>query len=69
MDEKEKKLPLPNLEEIVQRRAFWACVVIVCAFSVLSVRLVILGVVKHDKLAGEASMYHIRKQTLPSPRL
>ncbi|MEM7015564.1 MAG: hypothetical protein AAF585_29240, partial [Verrucomicrobiota bacterium] len=67
-EQKETRALIPNIEEIMQKRAFWACVILVCAFSVLSIRLVVLGVVKHDKLSSEAAQYHIRRQPLPSKR-
>ncbi|MFT5471080.1 MAG: cell division protein FtsI/penicillin-binding protein 2 [Verrucomicrobiales bacterium] len=55
-------------EGLVQSRTFWVCVVAVCAFSLLSARLIDLHVIKHDELAKTASKFHVRKEQLPSQR-
>lgn len=55
-------------EAIIQRRTFWACVIVVGLFSLLSARLIDLHVLQHDEHVETATKFHVRKQQLPSQR-
>ncbi len=56
------------MEKILQKRVLFVSLLLVAGFSVFSVRLYHLQIVRHEELSGIAEGERLRKLTLPSSR-